>query len=191
MKIFPFRYFINRFRVYRKIAIKLSGLDWVTIAPCHRWMEPYFQVIIQQPKLSLQEKNEQVESKQGMNSVCSKINTDDSHIIQMHTTSMDMFVSIISFWWTKTELWCYFLAIFTRTFHLFIIIRSVNRQSNHIIFLSFSNLKDQASIYREQCLQEASPAPVRTKVDHVCPPEGLLTPPDSSRKFAETDSTYK
>lgn len=57
-------------------------------------MEPYFQVIIQQPKLSLQEKNEQVETKFGMHSVCPKINTDDSHIIQMHTTSMEMFVSI-------------------------------------------------------------------------------------------------
>lgn len=65
-------------------------------------MEPYFQVILQQPKLSLQEKNEQIESKQGMNSVCSNINTDDSHIIQMHTTSMDMFVS------------------FSRYFHFFI-----------------------------------------------------------------------
>lgn len=42
-------------------------------------------------------------------------------------------------------------------------------------------------------MQEASPAPMRTNVDHLCPPEGLLTPPDSSRKFPEThpDSTYK
>lgn len=56
---------------------------------------------------------------------------------------------------------------------------------------SFVLIQDQASLYREQCLQEASPAPMRTNVDHVCPPEGLLTPPDSSRKFPETDSTYK
>lgn len=82
---------------YRKIAIKLSGLDWTTIGPCHRWMESYFQVILQQPKLVLQEKNEQIETKFGMNSVCSNINTDDSHIIQLHTTSMDMFVSIFHF----------------------------------------------------------------------------------------------
>ncbi|XP_031623125.1 G1/S-specific cyclin-E-like isoform X2 [Contarinia nasturtii] len=127
----------------KKVAIKLSGLEWATIAPCYRWMEPYFQVILQQPKLILQEKHEQIESKQGMNSVCPNINTDDSHIIQMHTTTMDMF--------------------------------------------------DQAALYRDQCLQEASPAPIRKNIEHICPPDGLLTPPDSSRKFSEThpDSNYK
>lgn len=56
-------------------------------------MEPYFVVIMQQPKLNLQERPDQIESSQGMNSICPKINTDDSYIIQMHTTSMDMFVS--------------------------------------------------------------------------------------------------
>lgn len=70
-------------------------MEWSTIAPCHRWMEPYFQVILQQPKLSLPEKHEQTESKQGMNSICPNINTDDSYIVQMHSTSMDMFVSIL------------------------------------------------------------------------------------------------
>lgn len=77
--------------------MKLSGLEWSVIAPCYRWMEPYFHVVLQQPKLCLQEKNEQIESKLGVNSVCPNINTDDSHIIQMHTTSMDMFVSILVF----------------------------------------------------------------------------------------------
>lgn len=79
---------------YRKIALKSSGLDWAAIAPCYRWMESYFHVILQQPKLILQERNEQTETKHGLNLVCPNINTDDSHIIQMHTTSMDMFVSI-------------------------------------------------------------------------------------------------
>lgn len=83
---------------FRKAAVKLSGLEWTTIAPCHRWMEPYFQVILQQPKLFLQEKTDQTESKHGMQTVCPNINSDDSHIIQMHTTSMDMFVSIFFFY---------------------------------------------------------------------------------------------
>lgn len=42
-----------------------------------------------------------------------------------------------------------------------------------------SPIQDQAQMYREQCLQEASPAPMRTNIDHICTPEGLLTPPGS------------
>lgn len=75
--------------------MKLSGLEWTAIGPCYRWMEPYFHVILQQPKLCLQERNEQIETKLGVSSVCPNIVTDDSHIIQMHTTSMDMFVSTV------------------------------------------------------------------------------------------------
>lgn len=81
----------------RKIAIKLSGLDWATIGPCSRWMEPYFQICIQSPKLVLQERNDQFETKGGLGVVCPNINTDESHIIQAHTTNMDMFVSIFDF----------------------------------------------------------------------------------------------
>lgn len=62
----------------------------------------------------------------------------------------------------------------------------------NLIEFFFRN-QDQATLYREQSMQESSPAPVRTGLKHVCPPEGLLTPPDSSRKFIEThpDSTHK
>lgn len=80
--------------IYRKTAIKLSGLDWATISPCHQWMEPYFNVCLRSPQLCLRERDEQIETKHGLGSVCPNINTDDSHIIQMHTTTMDMFVSI-------------------------------------------------------------------------------------------------
>lgn len=47
-------------------------------------------------------------------------------------------------------------------------------------------------LHKEQILQEASPA-VRKPVDHFCPPEGLLTPPATNRKFAEShpDSVHK
>lgn len=169
---------------HRKIAIKLSGLEWATIAPCYRWMEPYFHVILQQPKLYLQERNEQIEIKLGVNSVCANIVTDDSHIIQMHTTSMDMFVSILYFVeCIRSEFDCCFEKLETKAIFPFLL---------HFFFQLWHE-QDQASLYREQCLQEASPAPMRTNIDHVCPPEGLLTPPDSSRKFLDThpDSTYK
>lgn len=56
-------------------------------------MEPYFKICTRVPKICLQEKSEQFDTKHGLSSVCPNVNTDDSHILQMHTTNMDMFVS--------------------------------------------------------------------------------------------------
>lgn len=90
-----FKYLYYNFTFHlRKIAIKLSGLDWSSISPCSRWMEPFFRICTQAPKLCLLENNEQLETKFGLGHVCPNITTDESHIIQMHTTNMDMFVSI-------------------------------------------------------------------------------------------------
>lgn len=127
----------------KKTAIKLSGLEWAAIAPCSRWMESFFRICLKSPKLCLLENNDQVKSTYGLGHVCPNLTTDDSHIIQMHTTNMDMF--------------------------------------------------DEAMQLKEQSLQEASPAPALLSIEHTCPPEGLLTPPASNRKFidAQPDSTFK
>ncbi|XP_055599103.1 G1/S-specific cyclin-E [Uranotaenia lowii] len=119
----------------RKTATTVSGLDWEVIAPCAKWMEPYFLVICDENELSpmaLLESNDQVKSSYGLLHVCPNLVTDSSHIIQTHTTTLDMF--------------------------------------------------DRATLRREQLetlasmiQQEASPA-------QILDPEGLLTPPASSRK---------
>lgn len=119
----------------RKTATSVSGLDWDVIAPCAKWMEPYFLVICDENEVSplvLLESNEQVKGSYGLAHVCPNLVADSSHIIQTHSTSLDMF--------------------------------------------------DRASLRREHlevvaCIiqQEASPAP-------LLDPEGLLTPPASSRK---------
>jgi len=58
-------------------------------------MEPFFRVISQKAAfLQLNEQNEQVSNKFGLGHICPNIVTDDSHIIQTHTTTMDMYVSI-------------------------------------------------------------------------------------------------
>lgn len=41
----------------KKTAVKLSAFEKATIAPCYRWIEPYFHVIMHQPKLCSQERN--------------------------------------------------------------------------------------------------------------------------------------
>ncbi|KAM7352798.1 cyclin E isoform 2-T3 [Cochliomyia hominivorax] len=118
----------------RETALRCSGLDWQTIQPCARWMQPFFEVISEEShNLHLLEQNEQITTKFGLGHICPNIVTDDSHIIQTHTTTMTMF--------------------------------------------------DRACLLQEQLLamatkikQEASPA-----TGLMCP-DGLLTPPASSRK---------
>ncbi|XP_070500593.1 G1/S-specific cyclin-E [Chironomus tepperi] len=73
---------------------KVSGLDWATIAPCAKWMEPYYQVLEEEAEYNpilLLEQNEQVEISYGLSHVCPNLNKDPSHIIQTHSTSLDVF----------------------------------------------------------------------------------------------------
>ncbi|XP_073824161.1 cyclin E [Musca autumnalis] len=118
----------------RETAVRCSGLEWKTIQPCARWMQPFFEVISEEShNLHLLEQNEQISTKFGLGHICPNIVTDESHIIQTHTTTMTMF--------------------------------------------------DRACLLQEQYLamaskikQEASPA------TGLMYPDGLLTPPASSRK---------
>ncbi|BFF94218.1 G1/S-specific cyclin-E [Drosophila madeirensis] len=80
----------------RETALRCSGLDWQVIQPCARWMEPFFQVISKKAAyLQVNEQNEQVSNKFGLGHVCPNIVTDDSHIIQTHTTTMDMYDELL------------------------------------------------------------------------------------------------
>ncbi|XP_023166264.2 G1/S-specific cyclin-E [Drosophila hydei] len=80
----------------RETALRSSGLDWEAIQPCARWMEPFFHVISKRaPYLMLNEQNEQVTNKFGLGHICNSIVTDDSHIIQTHTTTMDMYDELL------------------------------------------------------------------------------------------------
>ncbi|KAH8410283.1 hypothetical protein KR009_010710, partial [Drosophila setifemur] len=80
----------------REIALRCSGLDWQVIQPCARWMEPFFRVISRKATyLHMNEQNEQVSNKFGLAHVCPNIVTDDSHIIQTHTTTMDMYDEVL------------------------------------------------------------------------------------------------
>ncbi|XP_075151410.1 cyclin E [Haematobia irritans] len=118
----------------RETALRCSGLEWKAIQPCAKWMQPFFEVISEEShNLHLLEQNEQISTKYGLGHICPNIVTDESHIIQTHTTTMTMF--------------------------------------------------DRACLLQEQMIamaskikQEASPA-----TGLMCP-DGLLTPPASSRK---------
>jgi G1/S-specific cyclin-E1 len=80
----------------KNVATRVSGLDWASIAPCAKWMEPYFQVLDEDNELNplkLSEMNEQVDYNFAVTHICPNLNRDPSHIIQTHSTSLDIFVS--------------------------------------------------------------------------------------------------
>ncbi|XP_035772575.1 G1/S-specific cyclin-E-like [Anopheles albimanus] len=77
----------------RKTATFVSGLNWEEIAPCAKWMESFFAVISEQNAqcpLTFLESNEQLKYSHGLSHVCPNLVGDSSHIIQTHTTSMNM-----------------------------------------------------------------------------------------------------
>uniref|UniRef100_A0A182JYT0 Uncharacterized protein n=1 Tax=Anopheles christyi TaxID=43041 RepID=A0A182JYT0_9DIPT len=77
----------------RKTATFVSGLPWEEIAPCAKWMEPYFQVICDENAscpLTFLESNDPIKYSHGLKHICPNLVSDSSHIIQTHTTSLDM-----------------------------------------------------------------------------------------------------
>lgn len=74
--------------------MNVSGLDWDVIRPCANWMLPYYLTICEEKTpLLLLEQNEQYKATFGLSHIAPNMITDDSHVLQTHTTSLDMFVS--------------------------------------------------------------------------------------------------
>lgn len=74
--------------------LDVTGLEWAIVAPCVKWMQPFYDVVSKdESTVFLLELNEQVQHSYGLNHVCPEVNTDDSHIIQTHSTSLALFVS--------------------------------------------------------------------------------------------------
>lgn len=83
----------------KSAATRVSGLDWASITPCAKWMEPYFQVLDEEADfnpIKLLEMNEQVETTYGITHICPNLTQDPSHIIQTHSTSLNIFVSFLN-----------------------------------------------------------------------------------------------
>ncbi|CAO1351384.1 unnamed protein product [Diamesa hyperborea] len=78
----------------KNAALRVSGLDWASIAPCAKWMEPYYQVLEEEETINpirLLETNDQIEMSYGLSHICPNLIKDHSHIIQTHSTSLDLF----------------------------------------------------------------------------------------------------
>ncbi|KAJ6649296.1 G1/S-specific cyclin-E [Pseudolycoriella hygida] len=74
----------------KSIALKVSGFEWNIVESCFRWMQPFHDAICEFPDVVVSEKNEQVNDTSDSHFICPNINTDDSHLIQMHNISLEM-----------------------------------------------------------------------------------------------------
>lgn len=79
------------------VSEKVSGLSWSReTVLCARWMEPFYQILIEEAEIDpvkLHEGDEQVETGSGLSHVCPNITADLSHNLQIHSTTLDLFVS--------------------------------------------------------------------------------------------------
>ncbi|XP_055683938.1 G1/S-specific cyclin-E isoform X1 [Lutzomyia longipalpis] len=80
----------------KKVATRVSGLEWASIEPCAKWMEPFFRVINDDttPVFHL-EQTEALPVSYGVGHFCPNANTDESYKIQTHTISLEMFDSVM------------------------------------------------------------------------------------------------
>lgn len=81
----------------KEVSEKVSGLNWVReTVLCARWMEPFYQILIEEAEIDpikVHEADEQVETGTGLNHICPNIQSDLSHNLQIHSTSLDLYVS--------------------------------------------------------------------------------------------------
>ncbi|GAB0095219.1 Cyclin [Sergentomyia squamirostris] len=80
----------------KKVATRVSGLEWCNIEPCAKWMEPFFRVICDDhtPIFHL-EQNEPLPVSFGAGHFCPNANTDESYKIQTHNISLEMLDNVI------------------------------------------------------------------------------------------------
>lgn len=71
-----------------------SGLSWSVLGPCVRWMTPYFTLLSEETAIpSIRVLSETIQKSSGLKHTCPKLVVDESHTLQTHVTSIDMFVS--------------------------------------------------------------------------------------------------
>lgn len=78
----------------RTTALQVSGLDWHTLKPCVKWMEPFYEAAMaDSTHLVLDEQDEQYKQSYGLLHLSVDITSDESHILQTHHTTIGIYVS--------------------------------------------------------------------------------------------------
>lgn len=151
-------------------------------------MEPYFEVSMQDSaQLFLAEQNEQIRQSYGLRHLSADITTDDSHIIQTHTTSVVLFVSVCRH--DKATLSILMLPCPTCPQEAVQKLRERNRMHDMHLNRMVSAGHAAVAAANLKKKQQSTPA-ANTKTDDIellsSVGGGPLTPPDSNRKLNDS-----
>ncbi|CAH2049915.1 unnamed protein product, partial [Iphiclides podalirius] len=77
----------------KELALRVSGYSWESLAACHRWLGAFVRVVRERGGVSVVRggDGEFVQRAAGLDLICPDLNLDESHRIQSHNVSLDMF----------------------------------------------------------------------------------------------------
>ncbi|XP_026473081.1 G1/S-specific cyclin-E [Ctenocephalides felis] len=76
-------------------AMNISGFSWSNLEPCVIWMSPYFEIIAEETTMpSVRILTDAIQKSSGLKHICPNLVVDESHTLQTHVTSIDMFDTV-------------------------------------------------------------------------------------------------
>ncbi|XP_028158965.1 G1/S-specific cyclin-E1-like [Ostrinia furnacalis] len=77
----------------KDLAVRVSGYSWEAIEPCYAWLAPFVRVVRSEGAVCVVRggDGEFVQRGAGLQLICPDLNMDESHRIQSHNVSLDMF----------------------------------------------------------------------------------------------------
>ncbi|KAJ2940692.1 hypothetical protein O0L34_g14801 [Tuta absoluta] len=78
-----------------ELALRVSGYSWEALEPCYRWLAAFVSVVRAEGAVRVVRggDGEFVRRCSGLHHICPDLNADESHRIQSHNVTLDMFVS--------------------------------------------------------------------------------------------------
>ncbi|XP_013192006.2 G1/S-specific cyclin-E1 [Amyelois transitella] len=77
----------------KELALRVSGYSWEALEPCYAWLAPFVAAVRAAGAVSVVRgaDGEFVQKAAGLDLICPDVNLDESHRIQSHNVSLDMF----------------------------------------------------------------------------------------------------
>ncbi|CAG9118059.1 hypothetical protein JYU34_003686 [Plutella xylostella] len=89
----------------KELALRVSGYTWDTLEPCYSWLAPFVSAVRAEGAVSVVRggDGEFVHSAGGLQLICPDLNVDESHRIQSHNVSLDMFDKVYQYFLEQSQ----------------------------------------------------------------------------------------
>ncbi|XP_049873706.1 G1/S-specific cyclin-E [Pectinophora gossypiella] len=77
----------------KELALRVSGFSWESLEPCYQWLAPFVAVVRAEGGVCVVRggDGDHVQRGAGLHHICPDLNADESHRIQSHNVTLDMF----------------------------------------------------------------------------------------------------